>query len=305
MTDSILQRTQNARGKKVSICIVGTGEWGSKIEAIFQLHGYFNVVGTINSKTAQDEKERIIKESEFVYLAVPSDVQYEYLMLAIRENKKIICESPFLNTIDMRRMVRQTLARVSNTNFLYVNYPYLFDPLYMSISGDLAIKDRINYLDITCSGPKYQDNPDLAKKLYSNQALAVAFKSAEFKGMFFSSIDFKEKFGEIKFNGNLFIRFAYGYSEENRIQILARGSQYSQDRNFTYDEFDQVVPMLNFFMMYNKNPEKSTLMNQNGAKTFVDEAIKIEMISDLFVGLKGAEYTLDASKYLLDATIAQ
>ncbi len=301
-TQATLERTQSARGKKVTICIVGTGEWGSKIEKIFLLHNYFDVRGTINSKTSQDDKERIINESEFVYIAVPQDIQFEYLMLAIKENKKIICESPFLNSIDNRRMIKKTLARVSNVSFLYVNYPYIFDPLYMSLAADLAAQDKVNFMDIVCSGPKYKDNENLAKKLYSNQSLAVAFKSAELRGAFLSEIKFHDKHGEINFDDKLKVRFGYGYSEDNRINIIVRGPKYAKDMNFTYDEFDQVVPMLNFFMSHNKNPERSALSMQSAGRVFVDEANKVEMISDLFVGLNGAEHVLDAKRYLLTAT---
>jgi hypothetical protein len=301
-----LEGAQSVRGKRMSTCLVGNGAWGSKIKALLELHNFFDFKGVIDTKTSLEDKKAIIESADFVYIAIPSDAQYEYLMLSIAAGKKIVCESPFLNSVDYRRMVRKTIARYNHIDFLYVNYPYLFDTLFLTLSSAFASKGKVNYINVKCSGPKhYQEDLDLQKKLYANQALAVIFRAAQFKGEAFSNIVFKEQSGIVQFGEDFTAEFSYGYSETNQLQIIVRGPAYAEERNFTYDEFDQVIPMLNYFMNYHKSPERSAIMTGSGSRTFIDEAIMVEQISDFFVGLKGNEHSLSMEEYMMASSADQ
>jgi hypothetical protein len=294
-----------SRGKKASICLIGSGQWGSKVESILKLHNYYDLKGVITSKTSEEQKKEIISQSEFVYIATPQIVQYEYLMYSILENKKIICETPFLSNHQQRMSVKNTLYQNGDMDFVYANYPYVFDSFYLSVIARVAKKGEVKYLSISCKGPKYRDNAsdNMSKKYYMNQAIALAFKASEAKGIFIDKISFTESGCVFSFNDDFVIHALCGVSDVNEATIIARGNSYADDLRFTYDEFDQVVPMLNFFMNYHKVKDAvGGSISLANPSSFIDEALRVEAFSDLYSSLKGKKHEINMRDYMLSST---
>jgi len=285
---------ETEKRKIINFSLVGNGYWGSKILELTKLIKKFNLVGVIDSKTEASDKERILSESDLIYIATSSSNQQEYLDYCIAKNKDIICESPFLASKQQRDTIYKTLIENSYQNFFYVNYPYIMDVLF-SVPARMAIQNEFSFMSVKCSGPKHKNDKMKAKKMYSCQALNIITQLMSTKTYKFDKfIMHNDDYGELFYRNSTCV-FSWGYSEEPTLEISIKGKDFSIEKKFTYDEYDQIMPLLNMYLTVDRNSLDDPSMPRSITINALQHAIAAEYFSDLFVALNGrkTESTLE------------
>jgi hypothetical protein len=286
---------------KIKVAIIGSGNWGSQIADAIKLINRYKLIGSINTSTEESEKKEILQESDLWYIAVPQEAQLEYLKNGLALNKHIICETPTCSSIQERKEIYDILLTKSgNQKVFYCNFPYFLDQDFARLmSGGLLKKAK--FISIKCSGPKFKESPDKAKKFYINQAFNLILNTAGYINIrhFDKFIIRDDFFGELHSNDITYL-FEWGYSEYPKLDLKINGDGYAKTSEIIYDEYDQVLPLLSMFsdkiLNLNDNMPSSYIQHmQNEEEDFVHKlsvssyltSCSAEYFSDIFCRLNG------------------
>jgi hypothetical protein len=300
---------------KIKVCIIGTGDWGAQVANVINLLGSrYELIGTINTSTSEDEKNDILTRSEMWYVAVPSEHQFEYVKNGLFLSKHIICESPVCNSAEERKEIYEILLKNSgNKKIFYCNFPYFLDQDFARLmSGGLLKKAK--FFSIKCMGPKFKDDPEKSKKFYINQAFNLIFNTSVFMSIrsFDRFVVRDDFFGELHSKDATFL-FEWGYSEYPKLDISIKGEDYSKTAELIYDKYDQIMPILMSFsdkvldVDSDLNNHQAAL--QDNGDDFINKlslssyltASSAEYFSEVFCKLYGKPITiLDESKLFLN-----
>lgn len=242
---------QSFKNKKIKIAIIGTGSWGTKVLNAINLISRFEVIGSINSTTESSAKEEILKNADVLYIALHPDQQIEYVRYGIANDKHIICESPFLNSLEERKDIYQQIINKNNNKFIYINYPYIQDNDFINLCRRI-LASKPKFISIKASGPNIKNDISKTKKTYSNQSIYVLsflhFLSGKDKLENFNIID-NEK-GYVSNMNGLTYEFSWGISDEPKLEVEFKNENLSDKAILYYDQYDQIVPLL--LMLSNK-----------------------------------------------------
>ena len=212
---------------KIKTAVIGTGEWGKQVSNVLDLISRYSLVGTVNTKTSESEKNEILEKADMWYIATPEASQFEYVKNGILSNKHIICESPVLESGKERKEIYDILLTKTNSNkIFYCNFPYFLDQDFARLmSGGLLKKAK--FFSIKCTGPRFKDEPEKAKKFYINQAFNLIFHTCVFVNIkSFDRFVVKDNFfGELHSNDITYL-FEWGYSEYPKLDITVKGEDY-------------------------------------------------------------------------------
>jgi len=304
----------NVKTNKIKACVIGTGDWGARVADVFNLISRFDLVGTINSTTTDDKKNKILNEADFWYIATPSDKQFPYIENGILSKKHIICESPMCGAISERKQVYDLLLQNVTGKMFYCNFPYLLDPDFGRLFSGGKIKDG-KFFSIKSFGPKFKDSPEQAKKFYINQALNLIFSiSSYIEIKNFDRFIIKDDFvGEFHAKDITFL-FEWGYSEYPKLELTIKGKDFSNTSELVYDEYDQTMPLLvNFsdkildidetFEKYkhiNASMSQAELIHKLSLSSFLISS-SAEYFSDIFCKMNGSFFeSFNPIKLFLD-----
>lgn len=276
--------------KNTNFCVIGNGNWGSKVLNIAKSISRFSVLGSINSSTSDEEKKALLSEADLVYIATPPEAQKDYIDFCLASEKDVICETPFLCTKNQREAVYKELyTRENNKNIFYVNYPYISDSLFIGAIR-IAAENNFSFFSVKCSGPQYLNNPIRAKKVYSNQAINIIIQLMAMKTYKFDKIIMHNNdFGEFFYKDSICV-FAWGHSNIPIIEINIKGKDFSFERKFTYDELDQIYPLLVVYLTSVRNMEITPTTPKSMSVNTLQHSLSAEHLSDLFVALDGKRY---------------
>lgn len=300
---------------KIKICIIGTGEWGKKVAESINLINRYELLGQINTSTSEDTKNSMLEKADMWYIATPSNSQIEYINAGLEQNKHIICESPVCETQIERKLIYEKLVKnAGNKKIFYCNFPYFLDQDFAKLmSGGLLKKAK--FFSIKCSGPKFKNDPEKAKKFYINQAFNLVFNTVTF----LSQKGFDKFVVDDNFSGQFYAKdityvFEWGYNEEPKLELTIKGEDYSKSGTFIYDKYDQIVPLLLMFSdkilhsdesipeNYIKaaDAENNDFLNILSVSSFL-AVCSAEYFSDIFCKLNGSGCNIsDPSKLFLN-----
>jgi hypothetical protein len=164
-------------------------------------------------------------------------------------------------------------------------------------------------------GPKFKNNPELAKKFYINQAFNLIFHTCSFvniKG--FDRFIIKDNFfGELQ-SADISYIFEWGYNDYPKLDISIKGEDYSKSSELVYDRYDQIMPILinfsdkiigiqdEFIKSYNRalNSENDDIINKLSLSSYLT-ASSAEYFSDVFCKIDGKSCNIsDTSKLFLN-----
>lgn len=296
---------QDLSNNKIKLCIVGTGEWGQKISHIASMFNRYKIIGIVNSSTPDLEKQDILNAADMVYLAIPKDAQVDYINFCIENDKFLICEAPFLSSSEERKQIFEKLKTFKPRSF-FINSAYFLDTDFARIIGSI-MTDKANFISVHCSGPKYQDDAEKAKKFYSNQAIFLLLQLAHSR-----QVNKCDQFIINDENSGFFLardlkfEFKWSYSDEPKNTI-----RYGKDDNFSekvliYDEYDQVFPILKYIsdqyygnylpIMQNRTSEEiSDIYHQVNMQSYLISSTS-EYFSDIFSLASGKQAINDPTK---------
>jgi hypothetical protein len=276
--------------KNTNVCIVGNGDWGRRVSNVAKSISRFSVLPHINSSTDDNEKHELLSKADLVYIATPPEAQKNYIDFCLSANKDVICETPFLCTKTQRESVYKELyTRDNSKNIFYVNYPYISDSLFIG-AIKIAAENNFSFFSVKCSGPKYAGNPMRAKKVYSNQAINIIIQLMAMKTYKFDKIIMHNNdFGELFYKDSICV-FAWGHSEIPMIEINIKGKDFSFERKFTYDELDQIYPLLVVYLTSVRSMEITPTTPRSMSINTLQHSLSAEHLSDLFVALDGKKY---------------
>jgi hypothetical protein len=230
---------------KIKLAIVGNGAWGSQVAHVSEMFERFDLIGIIDSSTNEELKYSILNNANMVYIATPENAQLEYAKFCIENDKFCICEAPFLSSIEQRKEIYEQIKLFSPRLF-FINSAYYMDGDFARIIS-AAIMSDTKFVQIKCSGPKFQNDLNKAKKFYSNQAIFLILQIAFAKKLqkFDSYSIYDEHCAEFSANDMTF-RFEWDYSEfpQNNVKIHTDKNVF--DKTLIYDKYDHVFPMLKF-----------------------------------------------------------
>lgn len=277
---------------KIKIAIIGTGNWGSKILNAASLFSRYDIVGTINTSTPKEEKDKILHEADILYLAVYPENQNEYIEYGLANDKHIITESPFLNSKEERRNLFNTLITNNSKKAFYINYPYVQDQDFLYLCRK-AISLKANFISLKVSGPNPFNNELKAKKIYSNQAIYLIIFLHQIMGKdkleSFNILDNKK--GYIKnMNGNVY-EFSWDIAEKPELEFTFKSDKISETHKVVYDQYDQIIPLLTMISNNIHNIYPSPNMEYLPDQTVND--IWVKMFSTAFLYGASAEYFSD------------
>lgn len=242
---------ENFKNKKIKVALIGTGQWGTKVLNAISLISRYEIVGTINSSTSLEDKKAILDASDVLYIAVHPENQIEYLDYGIDNNKHIICESPFLNSLEERKIIYEKVVRSNNNKFIYINYPYIQDYDFLH-TCKIIIKSKPTFVSIKASGPNIKDDILKSKKIYSNQAINALLFLHSLQGKDrlenFNIVD--DSKGYVTMPNGTTYEFSWGLSDEPNLELEFKNSEKSESKKIYYDQYDQIIPLL--LMLTNK-----------------------------------------------------
>lgn len=277
---------------KIKIAIIGTGNWGSKILNAASLFSRYDVIGTINTSTPKEEKDKILHEADILYLALYSENQNEYIEYGLANDKHIITESPFLNSKEERRNLFNTLITNNSKKAFYINYPYVQDQDFLYLCRKV-ISLKASFISLKVSGPNSFNNELKAKKIYSNQAIYLIIFLHQVMGKdkleSFNILDNKK--GYIKnMNGNIY-EFSWDIAEKPELEFTFKSDKISETHKIVYDQYDQIIPLLTMISNNIYNIYPSPNMEYLPEQTVND--IWNKMFSTAYLYGSSAEYFSD------------
>lgn len=230
--------------KKIKICIIGTGNWGTKVINAISLIERYEIVGTINSRTEPELKEQILNNADMLYIALQPEHQLEYVEYGVKNDKHIICETPFLNSQEERRMIyNQIIEKQSNKTF-HVNFPYIQDLDFIRYARE-AMSSNCKFVSIKASGPDNLNDPLKLKKLYSNQSINVIHFLHFIMGKEkFENFNVKDNYSGFVSATNCLYEFSWEVSDKPKLHIEFKDAENSTEKTIIYDQYDQIVPLL-------------------------------------------------------------
>jgi hypothetical protein len=286
---------------KIKVAIIGTGGWGSKVLNAASLFSRYDVIGTINSSTQNEDKDRILNDADLLYIAVHSEKQMEYIEYGLNNNKHIITESPFLNSKDERQDLFNRLITNNNKKAFYINYPYVQDQDFLYLCRKV-MSLKATFVSLKVSGPNVLNDELKAKKTYSNQAIYLIIFLHQIMGKdkleSFNILD--DKKGYIKnMNGNTY-EFSWDISEKPELEFTFKNEKISETHKIVYDQYDQIIPLLTMISnhVYNIYPSPNMeylpehTVNNIWEKMFATAYLygsSAEYFSDIFTNIDQSE----------------
>lgn len=230
---------------KIKLCIVGTGDWGSQVANVANMFGRYDLIGAINSSTGEEEKNNLLENADMVYIAIPGTAQLEYVKFCINNDKFVVCEAPFLNSLEERKEIYSLLKSRQTRSFI-INSAYFLDTDFARIIGNI-MTTKSNSVYVHCSGPKYIDNPSLAKKFYINQSIFLISQLAHARHIdkfdkFIINNDFSGSF----ISNSITFHFEWSNSEESKNIIKYGKDNEMTEKTLIYDEYDHIFPILKY-----------------------------------------------------------
>jgi hypothetical protein len=300
---------------KIKVAIIGNGEWGSQVQNVASLISRYEIIGSINTSTDESNKKEILNNSDMWYVATPRESQFEYLKSGIELNKHIICESPVCNSISERKEIYDLLLKKSNSQkIFYCNFPYFLDQDFARLMSGGILK-KAKFFSIKCSGPKFKDQPELAKKFYINQAFNLIFNTAVFLNIkSFDKFIVRDNFSGEFYTNDISYVFEWGYNEYPKLDLKVNGQDYAKTAELVYDKYDQIMPILinfsdrilnlddNMPKSYTKAMEESedSFINRLSMSSYLTSC-SAEYFSDVFCKLNGSACNVsDTSKLFLN-----
>lgn len=289
---------ENYKNKKIKIAIIGTGSWGSKVLNAINLISRFEIVGTINSSTSIEDKKNILNTADVLYIALHPEYQMEYMKYGIDNDKHIVCESPFLNSLEERKLIYEEIIKKNNNKFIYINYPYVQDTDFVHLCK-MILLSKSKFISIKAFGPDIRNSLEKAKKIYSNQAIYILgflhFLTGRDKLENFNILNSEKGYTSI-LNGVTY-EFSWEISNEPKLELEFKNENFSDKKVFYYDQYDQIVPLLlllsnriyNIFPPTLDNvPEKESIWLKLILTSYLS-ACSAEYFSDIFTNIKESD----------------
>lgn len=300
---------------KIKSVIIGTGEWGKQISDATEIVNRYDLIGKINTSTPRHEKDLLLREADLIYVAVPQSSQMDYLKLGLELGKHIICESPMCENIYQRKELHDILLTKSGQRkIFYCNFPYFLDQDFARLVSRGIVK-KAKFFSFKCLGPKFSDEPELAKKFYINQVLNLIFNTATFlntRG--FDRLVIRDDFSGEFYVNDITYSFRWGYNEYPKLDLEIKGEDSAVSSEIIYDGYDQIYPLLlNFSNRILNLDEAVSLDHFKKAEENGDDLIhrlslssyltacSAEYFSDVFCQARGRYIEIiDASKLFLN-----
>lgn len=111
-----------------------------------------------NVAKAYDSLEAIKNDPEidFVYIALPNALHYEYTKAFILAGKNVICEKPFMTSSAETIEIMQ-LAEEQNV-YVFEGIPFIYSPIASQLKEDTALLDKIK--TVQCNYAQYSSRYD-------------------------------------------------------------------------------------------------------------------------------------------------
>jgi len=301
--------------KKIKTCMIGSGDWGARVAGVINLISRYELIGSINTKTTDLEKNELLNNADMWYIATPSDQQFDYIKNGILSKKHIICESPVAKSIQERQEIYNLLlSNNTSDKIFYCNFPYFLDQDFARLMSGGLLRDA-KFFSIKCYGPKFKNEPEKAKKFYINQAFNLIFNTSILLDIsHFDRFVVKDDFFGEFYAKDITYLFEWGYSEYPKLDITVKGKEYSKSSEIIYDKYDQIMPILisfsdkimnfdPFFKKYSSllaKEDGQNLTSKLSLSSFLT-ACSAEYFSDIFCKLRGKPCNIeDGTKLFLN-----
>lgn len=286
---------------KIKIAIIGTGNWGTKVLNAASLFSRYEIVGTINTSTTEEEKNKILYDADVLYLALHPENQNEYIQYGLNNNKHIITESPFLNSKDERKDLFNKLISSNSKKAFYINYPYVQDQDFLYLCRKV-MSLKPTFISLKVSGPNPFSDQLKVKKIYSNQAIYLIIFLHQIMGKdkleSFNILDDKKGYIQ-NMNGTTY-EFSWDISEKPELEFTFKNDKISETHKIVYDQYDQILPLLTMISnhIYNIYPSPNMeylpdqAVNDIWGKMFATAYLygsSAEYFSDIFTNIDKSE----------------
>ena len=129
-----------------------TAVYSRKEETVNKISDEFNI------KQIYTNYDDLLKDEnvDFIYIALPNSLHYEYALKALQSGKNVICEKPFTSTVEETKTLISTAKE--NNLFLFEAITTLHLPNYKKIKEQIKLLGKLKL--VQCNFSKYSSRYD-------------------------------------------------------------------------------------------------------------------------------------------------
>jgi predicted dehydrogenase len=235
-----------------------------------------------------------------LYIALRPEHQLEYIEYGLNNDKHIICETPFLNSQEERKMIYDKIMEKQTSKVFHVNFPYIQDMDFIRYTRE-SMTANCKFVSIKASGPDTLNDSLKLKKLYSNQSInAVHFLHFLMGKEKFENFNIQDNYSGFISASNCLYEFSWEISDEPKLHIEFKNSENTTEKTIVYDQYDQIVPLLigtsnkiyNIYPLPNMQSLGPDFWQKMNLTLYI-HACTSEHFSDIFTNTSNYPYSLD------------